>query len=154
MIWNKEKRSNDRIDTLIAHDVTISGNLEFSGGVQIDGCVKGIIKGTGEASVVRITSKGKVEGDIHAPLIVINGAVTGSVYSSSHLELGVESHITGDVHYELVEMLMGAEVNGKLVHETMGVQENREPLPEKENSPEVGQVGKSDAHKAGATSGH
>jgi cytoskeletal protein CcmA (bactofilin family) len=130
MIWNKSRRNIERIDTLIAHDVVISGSLEFSGGIQIDGCVKGIIRGVGEGSVIRISGKGRVEGDIHAPLIVINGVVHGSVYSSSHLELGVKSHITGDVHYELVEMFMGAEVNGQLVHETLGVQEKREPLIE------------------------
>lgn len=151
MIWNREKRGSERIDTLIAHDVVISGNLEFNGGIQIDGCVKGVIKGLGESSVVRITSKGRVEGDIHAPLIIINGTVTGSVYSSSHLELGSESHITGDVHYALVEMLMGADVNGKLVHETLGVQDKRkevkEPLPERQAKPKP-DPGEQDAHQA------
>lgn len=121
MIWNKEKRSSESIDTLIARDVVLRGDLEFSGGVQIDGKVCGTIKGVGENSVVRITSKGQVDGDIHAPIVVINGQVTGSVYSSSHLELGAESHIDGDVHYELMEMIMGAEVNGKMVHEPLGV---------------------------------
>lgn len=117
MIWGKERRSSERIDTLIAKDVVLKGDLEFSGGVQIDGTIEGTIKGVGDHSVVRITSQGQVRGDIHSPIIVINGSVKGSVYSSAHLELGTESHIAGDVHYQLIEMLMGAEVNGQLMHE-------------------------------------
>lgn len=122
-MWNKDRREQTRIDTLIAEDVVIQGDLEFSGGIQIDGKVVGAIKGIGERSVVRLTSKGQIEGDIHAPVIVINGRVSGSVYSALRLELGDHSHVSGNVHYALMEMLIGAEVNGQMVHETMGVQE-------------------------------
>ncbi|MEC8012382.1 MAG: polymer-forming cytoskeletal protein [Pseudomonadota bacterium] len=125
MIWNKEKHDSERIDTLVAQDVVIKGDLEFSGGIQIDGRVIGSIKGLGDKSVVRITSKGHVEGNIYAPIIVINGRVTGSVYSHSLLELDADAHIDGDVHYQLMEMTMGAEINGRMVHEVLGVQEQK-----------------------------
>ena len=125
MIWSKEKHDSERIDTLVAQDVVIKGDLEFSGGIQIDGRVVGTIKGLGDKSVVRITSKGRVEGHIYAPVIVINGQVVGNVYSHTLLELDADAHIDGDVHYQLMEMTMGAEVNGRMVHEVLGVQEQK-----------------------------
>jgi len=121
-MWSKEKRNVERIDTLIASDVIIKGDISFKGGIQIDGCVKGTIRGDDELSVVRITRNGRVEGDIKAPVIIVNGRVSGSVYASGRLELGANSHVIGDVHYQLMEMVMGAEINGKMMHETLGVQ--------------------------------
>ena len=103
----------------------IQGDIEFTGGAQVDGIIRGTIKATGERSIIRVTAKGKVEGNIFAPVIIINGRVSGSVYSYNHLELGADAHIEGDVHYQLMEMAMGAEVNGRMMHESLGVQESK-----------------------------
>ncbi len=116
-MWNKEKRpALDRIDTLIAANVCIEGNVHYSGGIQIDGQVRGNIIADDDAASLRITNKGSVSGDIKGPTVIINGKVDGNVYSTDHLELESDAVITGDVHYHLIEMVMGAEVNGKMVH--------------------------------------
>lgn len=127
MIWSKERRSTARIDSLVGRGVMITGDIEFSGGIQIDGCVRGTLTGLDEESVVRVSSKGRVEGDIKSSLIVLNGAVVGSVYASRHLELGSECHVTGDVHYSLLEMQMGAQVNGKLMHQARAEKSSEAP---------------------------
>lgn len=119
MMWSKDKSTipGEPIDTLIAADVRVRGDVEFSSGIQVDGRVEGSLRGVAEKSVIRITKKGSVKGDVKSPYVVINGSVEGSVYAYEHLQLGAECHITGDVHYNVIEMLCGAEVNGQMVHE-------------------------------------
>jgi cytoskeletal protein CcmA (bactofilin family) len=65
---------------------------------------------------VRVRETGLVKGDIQSPMIVINGLVEGDVYSSNHIELAAKARVTGNVHYHLIEMVMGSEVNGSLSH--------------------------------------
>jgi len=89
-MWGKDKKATvaDKIDTLIAENVTIEGDIHFSGGIQIDGEVIGNVIAEGDgASLVRITDKGRVRGEIHGPNVIINGHVKGDVYSSDHVEL-------------------------------------------------------------------
>ena len=116
---NKARRSLvGRIDTLISAHVTIMGDIRFSGGVQIDGTVNGSLIAEDQGSTLRVTRAGRVCGDIKGPNIVINGNVEGDVYATERLELSADAVINGDVYYELIEMVMGAQVNGRLVHAT------------------------------------
>ncbi|PIE44233.1 MAG: cell shape determination protein CcmA [Gammaproteobacteria bacterium] len=120
-MWNKKakvKKSTNHYDTLISSTTHVMGDVHFSGGLHIDGKVKGTIKGVeSEEAVVRISDVGEVKGDVIAPHIIVNGTVHGDVYASKHIELASEASIDGNVYYQLIEMAMGAEVNGKLVHQ-------------------------------------
>ncbi|MFV0476876.1 MAG: polymer-forming cytoskeletal protein [Parahaliea sp.] len=103
--------------TLVSRDTEITGDISFSGNLDIEGQVKGnIIAQPGKDALVRVVDKGFVQGEIRAPAIVINGHVEGSVHAGKHLELAAKARVTGDVYYTLVEMAVGAEVNGKLMH--------------------------------------
>lgn len=109
--------SAGNIDTLISSKVQIRGDVHFSGGVQIDGKVYGnVIASDNSNAFIQITDQGFVQGDIRVPQVVINGRVEGNVYSSKHLELAEKATIAGDVYYNLIEMVMGATVNGSMVH--------------------------------------
>jgi len=114
---NKVSSTSTNIDTLISSKVEIHGDVHFSGGVQIDGKVYGnVIASDNSSAFIQITEHGFVQGDIRAPQAVINGRVEGNVYSNKHLELAEKAAITGDVYYSLIEMVMGAAVNGNMVH--------------------------------------
>ena len=103
--------------TLISPDTVIIGELHFSGNLDIDGLVQGnIVAQPGADALVRVVGKGRVEGEIRAPSVIINGAVQGDVYSSKHLELASRARVQGNVFYTLVEMAAGSEVNGSLKH--------------------------------------
>lgn len=118
MLSSKNKNPG-HFDTLISNNSEIKGNLHFSGGLHIDGKVSGNILADADSNaVVRISESGIVEGEIKAPNIIINGRVIGNVYSSSHLELAKKAMVNGDVHYTMMEMVMGAQVNGSLIHQT------------------------------------
>jgi len=117
MLSSKNKNPG-HFDTLISNNSEIKGNLHFSGGLHIDGKVSGNILADADSNaVVRISETGIVEGEIKAPNIIINGRVIGNVYSSSHLELAKKAMVNGDVHYTIMEMVMGAQVNGSLIHQ-------------------------------------
>jgi cytoskeletal protein CcmA (bactofilin family) len=63
-----------------------------------------------------LSEQGSIEGEIRVPYIVINGQVVGDIYASESVELAQHARITGNVYYNRIEVAMGAEVNGSLVH--------------------------------------
>ncbi|RMF13653.1 MAG: polymer-forming cytoskeletal protein [Gammaproteobacteria bacterium] len=107
-----------QFDTLIARNTRIEGDIVFSGGIHLDGTVKGTLRAEDENAVLRISEAGQVVGDVIVPTLIINGRVQGDVYASRHVELAEKASITGNVYYNLIEMAMGAEVNGALVHQS------------------------------------
>ncbi|MEJ2043023.1 MAG: polymer-forming cytoskeletal protein [Reinekea sp.] len=103
--------------TLITAKAEIQGDIRISEALQIEGAVKGNILADPDSNAeVTIGIKGIVDGEIRAPHVVINGEVKGDVYSSEHMTLNKNALVTGDVHYVMMEMVMGAKINGKLLH--------------------------------------
>lgn len=126
-MWNKDKNKADlqRFSgktSLIAVGAELQGNLRFQGAVQVDGKVKGNLL-TSEG-LVRVSVQGQVEGEIRAPHIVIDGEVIGDIHASAHLELGARARVRGNLYYGLMEMAMGAQIEGRLCH----LQEAPRPL--------------------------
>lgn len=103
--------------TLISQDSEIVGDIKFSGDLEIQGLVRGnIIAKTESGATVRVVEGGRVEGEIHAPKVIINGQVKGDVHSIEHVELAAKANVEGNVHYSLIEMVKGAQVNGNLLY--------------------------------------
>ncbi|MEM1155748.1 MAG: polymer-forming cytoskeletal protein [Pseudomonadota bacterium] len=103
--------------TLLSTATVIKGDILFSGVLDVEGLVQGnIVAESGKDALVRVIDKGRVEGEIRSPSVVINGTVDGDVHSSVHLELASKARVTGNVYYARVEMAAGAEVNGGLAH--------------------------------------
>ncbi|MGH1441148.1 MAG: bactofilin family protein [Cellvibrionaceae bacterium] len=103
--------------TLVSKNTEIVGDINFSGNLMVEGAVKGNIYSVDGADAhARILESGIVEGEMRVPTIVINGTINGDVYSSKHIELAAKAVINGNVHYELIEMVKGAQVNGNLVY--------------------------------------
>ncbi|MDX1572799.1 MAG: polymer-forming cytoskeletal protein [Methylophaga sp.] len=133
-MFSKQKkqkaRKASRIETLIGENTHIKGDVHFSGGLRIDGAVSGnIIADEGEAAMLTLSEKGRIQGEIHVAHQLINGRVNGHIYASEHVELAAKAHIDGNVFYRFLEMAMGAEVNGQLVHvsdEESGLNVNHE----------------------------
>lgn len=118
------RKSRDTIDSLIGGSTSIEGNLRFRGGLRLDGHVKGnIVAESGESSMLVISEQARVEGEVRAAHLIVNGQIVGPVYAAEMLELQPNARITGDVHYKALEMHGGAQVSGKLTHEP-----NEEPL--------------------------
>lgn len=128
MFGSKEKTSNQHYDTLISSKTEIIGDVKFTGGLHVDGVVKGsLFAEAGSSAVVRISDKGRIEGQITAPNVIINGKVIGDVHATEYIELAKKAEVTGDVYYQMMEMVLGAQVNGKLNHQAKG-KKGTEPL--------------------------
>ncbi|UTF59398.1 polymer-forming cytoskeletal protein [Gilvimarinus sp. DA14] len=103
--------------TLISKGTNIVGDIHFTGDLQIEGRVTGniMVEGGGDAKLV-VANNGVVEGEVRVPMVVINGKVVGNVFSTKHVELASKAVVEGNVHYNLIEMVKGAQVNGALVY--------------------------------------
>lgn len=113
----KKNRRNGQIDSLIGSSTELHGDVHFSDGLHIDGVVKGNVVAQGEDAMLTMSEGGCIEGEVRVHNIILNGQVVGDVHASQHIELASAARVTGNVYYNLIEMAMGAEVNGRLVHQ-------------------------------------
>jgi cytoskeletal protein CcmA (bactofilin family) len=116
-MWNKDKARTDvqrfaGKTSLIAVGAELHGDLRFQGAVQVDGKAVGNL--VASEGMVRVSVQGRVEGEIRAPHVVIDGEVVGDVHASGHLELGARARVRGNLYYALMEMAMGAQIEGNL----------------------------------------
>ena len=102
--------------TLIAAGTAIKGDITFSGRLHVDGKIEGAIRGDGPQAMLTLSAHAAVTGEVQAPHIVIDGAITGDVTASERLELASNARVEGNVYYKLLEMSAGAQINGKMVH--------------------------------------
>jgi cytoskeletal protein CcmA (bactofilin family) len=117
MFGNKTPTTQKTIGTLIGTGTVIEGTITYTGGLRIDGTIKGDVRcGTGDSCMVVISEHGKVEGEVHAAHLVVSGAVNGPLHVSELLELQPKARITGDVHYRALEIHHGAVVEGRLIY--------------------------------------
>jgi len=115
----KKSRNQAPISTLVGVDTRVHGDIEFSGGFHVDGYVKGNVRATkDDRSVLSISERGCIEGSVVVAHVVLNGTVKGDVRATQRVELGPKARVIGNVQYKLIEMSIGAEVNGKLIHES------------------------------------
>jgi len=118
MFAKKSSKPQGRIDSLIGAGTKIEGSVTFSGGLRVDGEVKGNVRASGDQpSTLVVSENACIEGEISVSHLVINGAVIGPVFSSEFLELQSHARVTGDVQYNTIEMHLGAVVQGRLVHQ-------------------------------------
>lgn len=135
-MFNKKQHRQGSISTLIGADTRIHGDVEFSGGCLVDGFVKGNMKSVDakavneKASTLTVSQRGCVEGAVRVPNVMLNGTVKGDVSAMHRIVLGPKARVIGNVQYNLIEMAIGAEVNGKLIHESEPSRVDATPLVE------------------------
>ncbi len=114
-IKNRRPKTS-KVDSLVGKRARVLGEIRFSEGLHIDGLIKGnVVSDEDSPATLSVSDSGTIEGHVKVPSVIISGIVKGDVYSSDYVELGPTARIEGDVYYGLIEMAMGAEVNGKLV---------------------------------------
>ncbi|MDX1404216.1 MAG: polymer-forming cytoskeletal protein [Woeseiaceae bacterium] len=115
------KQRKQSIDSLVGANSKVNGDLNFEGGCHINGVVKGNVSADPESvSWLSISEDGTVEGGVAVPYVELHGIVRGDVYANQRVELGPTARVIGNVYYNLIEMAIGAEINGKLVHQPEG----------------------------------
>lgn len=118
MFGSKPSKPQNRIDSLIGAGTVVEGNISFTGGLRVDGRVRGsVLTADDQPSTLVLSEKAQIEGEIRVSHAVINGTVIGPVYGAEYVELQPKSNVTGDVHYRTLEIQLGAVVQGRLVHQ-------------------------------------
>jgi cytoskeletal protein CcmA (bactofilin family) len=117
-MFSKANKPNSRIDSLIGAGTVIEGNINFTGGLRIDGEVKGNVCSAGDqVSTLVVSEHARIEGEVSVSHLVVNGTLIGPVRSGEFLELQPHARVTGDVEYNTIEIHLGAIVQGRLVHQ-------------------------------------
>ena len=94
-----------KLATLVAHNVHISGDLEFSEGLRMDGQVTGNVSGRpGEETLLVVSDQGAIRGNVSA----------GDVTVAHFVELQSNARVLGNIYYQQLRMDIGATVEGKL----------------------------------------
>jgi cytoskeletal protein CcmA (bactofilin family) len=121
-MWKRKKRSTQRrIDSLIGEGTFVSGDVTFTGGLRIDGHVRGDVRAVnGEPGTLVVGSDARIDGEVRVSHVVVNGIVNGPVRADDYLELQPKARISGDVCYKKLEMHVGAVVQGRLIHAEPG----------------------------------
>ena len=118
---NKGNKPQNRIDCLIGAGTTIEGNIVFSGGLRVDGHVRGdVVAADEKPGTLVLSEQARIEGEIRVSHVVINGTVVGPLHAGEYAELQAKANVTGDVYYRTLEMQLGAVVQGRLNHTEPG----------------------------------
>jgi cytoskeletal protein CcmA (bactofilin family) len=121
MFGNKSSKPQNRIDCLIGAGTVIEGSITFTGGLRVDGKVRGnIMAAADKPGTLVLSEQAQIDGEIHVSHAVINGMVTGPIHATEYVELQAKANVTGDVHYKTLEVQLGAVVQGRLVHQAAG----------------------------------
>ncbi|MEM8816111.1 MAG: polymer-forming cytoskeletal protein [Pseudomonadota bacterium] len=118
------RKSNNRqiiANTIVAMDTRIDGDLHFKGGCHVDGVIHGNVSADpGTGASLSLAEGGTIDGGVTVPHVLLEGIVKGDVFASERVVLGPTARVVGNVYYNLIEMAIGAEINGKLVHQPEG----------------------------------
>ena len=116
-MFRRESKPQNRIDSLIGATTRIEGNVFFSGGLRVDGSVRGNVAALPDQPGTLVVSEhARVDGEVQAAHVVVNGTVNGPVDARETLELQAGSRVKGDIHYKSIEIQQGAVIEGRLVH--------------------------------------
>ena len=121
-MFRRESKPQNRIDSLIGATTRIEGNVFFSGGLRVDGAVRGNVAGLPDQPATLVVSEqARIDGEVQAAHVVVNGTINGPVDARETLELQAGSRVRGDIHYKSIEIQQGAVIEGRLVHHSVEV---------------------------------
>ncbi|NKC00140.1 MAG: cell shape determination protein CcmA [Pseudomonadales bacterium] len=124
----RKGKGMDKGVTLVASHTEVIGDIKFTDQLYISGKVNGNVLAEHEKATVIISEEGCVSGEVRVPNVVINGLIEGNVFASNKVELAPAAKVRGNLHYKLIEMQLGAMVDGQLVHELEPGGDNVLPL--------------------------
>lgn len=117
-MFGKTSKPQSRVDSWIGSTTSIEGNLYFNGGMRVDGVVRGNVTAQpDQPGTLVVSENARIDGEVHAAHVVVSGTIVGPVHATETLELQAGSRIKGDVYYKSIEMVQGAVVEGRMVHQ-------------------------------------
>ena len=105
----------DKFSSLISDNVSMTGDLEFEGGLKVSGVIKGnVTHKQGTSSLLALSAEGRIEGCVSSHDALIDGTIIGDLAVEHLLELHSNARIRGNISYRQLSMENGAVVDGTL----------------------------------------
>ena len=129
-MFKRKPNKSLKIDTLIGAGTRINGDVEFSGGLHLDGYINGNVSGgQNTGTILSVSEQGGIEGSVNASTVILNGIVKGDIDATLRVELGEKARVLGNVRYSAIETAVGAQINGKLIHRASPKQAEGDAVP-------------------------
>jgi cytoskeletal protein CcmA (bactofilin family) len=107
-----KRRRTDQIPfSIIASDMTVTGDLETEGVVRVEGRVKGTVR---VGSQILVSEGAVIEGDLHTQEALVAGQVSGAIHALERVELQASALVTGDIFTPRISIVEGARVTGEV----------------------------------------
>lgn len=90
----KREYDEQKITGFFDKDTEFKGDLSFKGSFRIDGSFKGTIVSD---SMLVIGEQGKVEADVKAGYVVINGEIRGTIRAEDKVEIHSHGRVFGSI---------------------------------------------------------
>lgn len=97
--------------SIVAKDLTISGDLQAEGVIRIEGRVIGSVQAGDQ---VLISDGGIVEGDVVTREAVVGGRIHGGITGEERVELQSSAVVHGDITTRRLLIQEGGQVNGQV----------------------------------------
>jgi cytoskeletal protein CcmA (bactofilin family) len=115
-MFGLDSKHASRIDILIGKSARIQGDIDFTGGLHVDGRINGNVRAEdAAASTLSVSESGCIEGSVEVPNVELDGTITGDIHARQRVVLGASAKVHGDVYYGMIETALGAQISGKLV---------------------------------------
>jgi len=112
--WKEPKGMNamerTEVNAFMGGETFFEGKLSYTGAVRLDGRYKGEIHSD---DTLIVGETGKVEGEIHVGIAIIQGEIVGNVYAKEKVELRHPGRMIGDIITPAVVIDEGAIFEGK-----------------------------------------
>lgn len=104
-----------RIDSLIGVGTEVDGDITFSGGIRVEGMIRGDVSvAHAESGILMLGNQGRITGNVRVSHLIVDGEIDGSVYATDLVEIRGTGKILGDIHYGLLEVHQGAIIDGQV----------------------------------------
>lgn len=118
-MFGSKKKQNElyraQISTLIGENSTVDGVVNFKGGLHVVGTINGGAVSEDDDSVLIVSEDALVKGKVRVKHLIVNGQIDGEIYVDGKVELFDKARINGDIYYKILELPVGAQVDGKLI---------------------------------------
>ena len=98
---------DSQVVSVISPGLTVTGNLESEGAIQVDGTIEGDVRG----QTVTIGEGATIKGAVYGDSVKVAGSVEGKVEAQT-VSVTRSGQLKGDIIHERLEIEAGADIDG------------------------------------------
>jgi cytoskeletal protein CcmA (bactofilin family) len=117
------------VNAFMGAETFFEGKLTYTGAVRLDGRFKGVIRSD---DTLIVGETGRIEGELHVGITIIQGEVVGNVYGKERVELHHPGRMIGNITAPVVIMDEGAIFEGNCKMKEKKKEEKKEDKKKEE----------------------